>query len=517
MRIPYLWVDALCILQDDAEEKVKLIGIMDQIYGAAVVTLVAAEGTNSNAGLPGVRIAEKARTNYKYSDKRIGPWVLSMAAEDLLSIQRQALWTKRGWTFQEKIMSKRLLIFGKTQCYFWCNSGLLQEDIHLETDPRRHEIDICMFKKATDKHLGRTCSPLNSYPLRNYDEAVSAYISRRLTYAQDALSAFRGIANMLEATLGNMFWYMPERAWSMCMSWHWVDARVAPEHFPDAFVARPSDAADGEEDDNPNKGAVAAGSAPLFPSWSWLSSMSRCPFKVGAFVPLRGEHHPRFVYHKVDAIDGSPCKIVSDVTSAEEYLRDAYSLDDEPAGAGASDWLRDYTDHDGAVPSVHIAAGETTIEDPSRPDGYWSHTDPDRLVIYRREPCPLDHLLVFWAPSYYLHVDAEPVEKYTLDSALAPERSQQVSPESLVPGYRTYLVRASSELQLLGQVILPQKWRGDIKDAQQFIMIATDTTRADLMLIEWDAGLAKRVQVIRGVKLCDLDQVSSSLEMIVLA
>ncbi|KAK8127412.1 hypothetical protein PG984_008520 [Apiospora sp. TS-2023a] len=179
--IPYLWVDALCILQDDAEEKAMLIGAMDQIYGAAVVTLVAAEGANSNAGLPGVRIAEKARTVSDYSRKVVGDWALSTTAEDLLSVQRRAPWSRRGWTFQEKTLSKRLLIFSSTQCFFWCNSGLYQEDMYLEADPSCYDIEICMFKSATDKHLGRSGSPSDPYPLRNYDEAVSAYISRRLT------------------------------------------------------------------------------------------------------------------------------------------------------------------------------------------------------------------------------------------------------------------------------------------------------------------------------------------------
>lgn len=51
----YLWTDAICIIQDDWEEKKQLIGSMDAVYAQATLTLVAAQGKNANSGLPGVR------------------------------------------------------------------------------------------------------------------------------------------------------------------------------------------------------------------------------------------------------------------------------------------------------------------------------------------------------------------------------------------------------------------------------------------------------------------------------
>lgn len=51
----YLWVDALCIVQDDDAIKTKVVAYMHHVYGGAAVTIVAADSAHADAGLPGVR------------------------------------------------------------------------------------------------------------------------------------------------------------------------------------------------------------------------------------------------------------------------------------------------------------------------------------------------------------------------------------------------------------------------------------------------------------------------------
>jgi hypothetical protein len=57
LHLRYLWVDSMCIIQDDMSEgssKMDAISKMDLVYGAAYLTIVAATGTDANAGLPGL-------------------------------------------------------------------------------------------------------------------------------------------------------------------------------------------------------------------------------------------------------------------------------------------------------------------------------------------------------------------------------------------------------------------------------------------------------------------------------
>ncbi|KAF2821745.1 hypothetical protein CC86DRAFT_458869 [Ophiobolus disseminans] len=55
----YLWVDRYCINQDNTPEKQEQISKMDSIYQCAALTIIAAAGTSSHRGLPGVRTGSR--------------------------------------------------------------------------------------------------------------------------------------------------------------------------------------------------------------------------------------------------------------------------------------------------------------------------------------------------------------------------------------------------------------------------------------------------------------------------
>jgi hypothetical protein len=85
LAIPYLWVDALCIEQDSPE--------MNDIYASAYLTLVAAAGEDSWAGLPGV--LPNSRKIHQTSIT-IDGWDIDLTAPHFLSSVIRYPWANRG-------------------------------------------------------------------------------------------------------------------------------------------------------------------------------------------------------------------------------------------------------------------------------------------------------------------------------------------------------------------------------------------------------------------------------------
>lgn len=91
----YLWVDSLCIIQNDPVFQKQQIDIMDEIYACASYTIIAAAGDHANAGLPGMStwLRECQRHIITIQDVEVSnsPPRLSTTAE-------RSVWNSRGWS-----------------------------------------------------------------------------------------------------------------------------------------------------------------------------------------------------------------------------------------------------------------------------------------------------------------------------------------------------------------------------------------------------------------------------------
>ncbi|TGO55154.1 hypothetical protein BOTNAR_0251g00100 [Botryotinia narcissicola] len=124
LNIPFLWVDRICILQDETQEKKAIhLAAMGEIYNCSYITLVAMAGKDTNYGLPGVDGRNRAP---QWSGTTQGIYLFE-PAKTYVQLLHDSIWQTRGWTFQEAILAQRLLLFSDRGVFYECNGQCLSE------------------------------------------------------------------------------------------------------------------------------------------------------------------------------------------------------------------------------------------------------------------------------------------------------------------------------------------------------------------------------------------------------
>ena len=209
----YLWVDALCILQDDQDDLAEQIPVMGQIYSRSLITIMAAASIDSNSGLPGV--STQARSAQRISEPLNGGVLLRTCtpkdrpkSEDIGRRERKnylqnSKWDTRGWTFQEKVLSRRCLFFMEEQVYWECQSASWCEETCLETSPEyRFSWEVPSLRFFSDKEFPVGKKMAGNKVIWAFSRLIEEYTSRSLTCRQDTYKAFSGLVHILEDLTG---------------------------------------------------------------------------------------------------------------------------------------------------------------------------------------------------------------------------------------------------------------------------------------------------------------------------
>ncbi|GAP85656.1 hypothetical protein SAMD00023353_1300760 [Rosellinia necatrix] len=180
----YLWVDALCIIQDDFTNLEQNIMQMDSVYSQALFTIAATAGVGANHGLPGVS-PEVPRTQNQHRITIDGLKIANRLQSDINS----TWWNTRGWTYQERVLPSRIL-FSDVQVEYRCESDCnFQEQFHNAYG----QASFSLFDSISHLDFADT----NLFTL--YAKAVTEYTRRSVTDPMDRLKAFQGILGRLKA------------------------------------------------------------------------------------------------------------------------------------------------------------------------------------------------------------------------------------------------------------------------------------------------------------------------------
>jgi hypothetical protein len=121
----WLWVDALCIIQDDPQDKLEQIKKMGQVYQSATLTIMPAKYVGGDEGFLSDTF-ENATLPFQRS-RHTG----SHGKEGSICLIKKQLNTPRfpietrGWTMQEQLLSTRLLFFHHGRIDWVCRESHL--------------------------------------------------------------------------------------------------------------------------------------------------------------------------------------------------------------------------------------------------------------------------------------------------------------------------------------------------------------------------------------------------------
>jgi hypothetical protein len=112
LEIPYLWIDSLCILQDDIDDCRQQSTVMGCIYERACFTIAASSAEDSSQGLF-LKPFHLSGVEIPYYDKSGNELcsILAYIRQDLDGLLNASPLNQRGWTLQEHFLSRRMLHF----------------------------------------------------------------------------------------------------------------------------------------------------------------------------------------------------------------------------------------------------------------------------------------------------------------------------------------------------------------------------------------------------------------------
>lgn len=194
LGLRYIWVDSLCIVQDDSKEWSSVAPLMGKLYGSGYLNICAAAGQDANRGIPGSPATPRHAIQPVGRCFGVNLTVVRPVEDEIHS----TTWNTRAWTFQERVLSPRSLICMEQRIYFQCSQVTWSEDIHAECESAIWTLDMV---QSPVHALG------SEVPILRFAESVSLYSARKLTFASDKLVAFDGLADIFEARLASGFVY----------------------------------------------------------------------------------------------------------------------------------------------------------------------------------------------------------------------------------------------------------------------------------------------------------------------
>ncbi|KAI5861309.1 HET-domain-containing protein [Durotheca rogersii] len=307
LDIRYLWVDAVCIVQDDRVDWERESAEMTNIYRGACLTICTPTSTSCREGFLERRVltvnfrskidrsvvgSYTIRSCGAISDPRVARGVYGEL--DRVDTSPLSNWWKRGWTYQELRLSRRVLLFG--------NKLLVDFENRVWSENDEEMIEVVTGEVSAEGREDRARGAFAGISLTgqfdlgdDWMSTVEEYSARQLTFETDKLPAMAGLARM-EVQGGGELYLAGIRRKSVHRDVFWTpEPRTGVAGDGDARVSFDS--------------LIKSLNSPqpyVAPSWSWARwrgkvRFDESPAPYGDHVPVRdGDACFARAYERID-------------------------------------------------------------------------------------------------------------------------------------------------------------------------------------------------------------------------
>lgn len=189
LGIRFLWIDSLCIIQDDRDDWRRESQRMASVFSLAYCTIAATSGTDSTDGFLKTRPQKKW---FKLAEKKEHSSLYVYASELVANFDRDIVngpLNERAWVLQERALSSRVIHFTSEQTYLECGYGYVSENMTYKYTPLAL-LGGCRFPQPNPGFPKRTQESA-------FEEVFTHYTRLSITYATDRPHAIAGLEQKL--------------------------------------------------------------------------------------------------------------------------------------------------------------------------------------------------------------------------------------------------------------------------------------------------------------------------------
>lgn len=246
LGVRYLWIDALCIIQDDKNDWRRESASMCSVFENAVFSLSGISATDSHSGMLLDRRPHQTKT--EINGTRVG---VRMKLDTLSEAMMASRLETRAWCYQEGLLPKAILHIAPSQMYWQCNTHIVSETFPSDQSTAQvgNGLDMQIIGAISFS--------------QDWLRLVSAYSARQVTRASDRLPAIAGLADKAKQELQQSIYLQGLWSHDLHAGLLWKRQLVAHGKLipsRDKYFAR-STASSGER---PRR--------PIAPSFSWAAT-----------------------------------------------------------------------------------------------------------------------------------------------------------------------------------------------------------------------------------------------------